>query len=936
MKLGIYTVLSLLSFSAFSQVEVDVNFDLRHTVGGQDTFDREKYIVMHADASDGDYNRELGKLDSLLVLYRANYGRGTGLMRFISSQVTEDPTRPGFADPASIENFGSQANDRYARFQTGKHATQNRGGVITAAQDKPFFPDGTLTDSGNFAFSEENGPADDDFGTATGEFMGRFLRDAYGDNPNIGTDGPPRPIWVEAINEPFFPLFDFANDNPATADEIFEFHRSVAREVKRFNSDALVGGFTNAFPDLQFFGAGGVDQRIFGQWDQRWEEFIDTSGDVMDFYSIHLYDFPSIGGGLELLRKGGNNEAILDMIEHYNTIRWGNVKPWLISEYGTQLNDFFRENWTPGRDWFILRAFSSMMMQFMERPDVIAKTVPFVLGRAEFLYGGAANPGYVYPWRMMRRAEEFPLPPGIGINQANAFPAFPNNQPPDSQKYDFTEVIKFYELWANVDGTRVDTKSSDLDVQVDAYVDSSNNKAYLILNSLDDLNLNINLNQVGFDVANVTGVSIQHLFLGTNGNPSLTKEEFATPPDSVTLNEDATMIIEYSFSSSPVVDGVSEEKKIYALSANPSLPVEQQGSVFPREIQANQPLTFTIPNVTLGANGEAVLRLGIGRTINTPLIPTVLVNGTAIDIPVDFRGDDQADRARRGVGQQIFFGMLEADVPYNILTNGNNTVEVTFPTAGGAVSSCALQTFEFSRPVTRANSNDRARFVSFNNQASFVLPDETIPTFEVGSSPEFVISYATGSINGVEEELLNISTDILRLAPSGAVLGRTAFSTSVVTGSENSANDVSYTFSIPEFFAQANLVDIDTSNPMPTTPAELGNDKLVLRIVMSINNDTIFETIQTDINVVLQGTLSNTDFSDKIENLISIYPNPTDDVLVFSENTEVKTWKIYDITGAKVKEGNTKEVNVANLAEGIYYISLNNNSKKEVFKFVKE
>ncbi|WP_010522442.1 T9SS type A sorting domain-containing protein [Aquimarina agarivorans] len=887
---------------------------------------------MHADQSDGDYNRELGKLDSLLVRYRANYGRGTGLMRFISSQVTEDPTRPGFADPTSIEFFGNRSTVNYANFQTGKHATQTRGGVITAAQDRPFFPDGTLTDSGNFAFSTADGPADDDFGTATGEFMGRFLRAAYGNDPNSGMDGPPRPIWVEAINEPFFPLFDFANDNPATAEEIFEFHRSVAREVKRFNPDAKVGGFTNAFPDLQFFGAKGNDQRIFGQWDQRWEGFINTSGDQMDFYSVHLYDFPSIGGGLELLRKGGNNEAILDMIEHYNTIRWGEVKPWVISEYGTQLNDFFSQNWTPGRDWFILRAFSSMMMQFMERPDVIEKTVPFVLGRAEFLYAGAANPGFVYPWRMMRRAEEFPLPSGIGINQANAFPQFPNNQPPDDQKYDFTEVVKFYELWANVDGTRVDTKSSDLDIMVDAYVDASNNKAYVILNSLEDENTSINLNQIGIDAANVSEVEIQHLFLGSNGNLSLTKVQSGTAPETVVVNEDATMIIEYTFATAPSVSNTSEERKIYALSANPNLPAADQGTVFPRTIQANQPITFIIPGVTKGSFGEATLRIGIGRTINTPIIPVVTVNGTEIEVPVDFRGDDQSDRAQRAAGQRIFFGLLEADVPYDLLIAGDNTVEVTFPTEGGAISSCALQTFEFTREVTRTNSNDRTRFLSFNNQASFILSGDDTPTLEVGSDFEFNISYATGLLNAEEEELLNISTDILRLTPAGAVVGRTAFDFAVPQGSENADSEVIYTFTVPEFFAQDNLQDLDTTNPLPTTPAELGNDRLVLRIVMSINNDTIFETVQTDVNIVNNGTLSTESFTNGITDTVTVYPNPTTSKLTISE--EVNSWKIYDLSGKIIYKGEASTIKVDQLAEGLYYIILDDN-KTQVFKFVK-
>ncbi len=686
LKITLFTFLCL-SFSAFAQVEVDVNFDLRHVVGGQDTFDREKFIVIHADATENDYNVELGKLDSLLTRYDAHYGREAGRMRFLASQVSEDPSRPGFANPSSITSAGNQLNTNYNLFQPGKHATQNKGRVITAAQDRPFFPDGTS--AGNFAFSQADGPADDDFGTATGEFMALFLRDGYGDNPTSGADGPPRPTWIEVINEPFFPLVDFTQGAPAAStEEIFELHRTVAKEIKAVNPDALVGGFTNAFPDLQFFGKDAGNQQLFGQWEERWKRFIDEVGEDMDFYSIHLYDFPSIQGS-EILRKGGNIEATLDMIEHYNTIQWGSVKPWVISEYGSQLNDFFGQNWSPGRDWFMLRAFSSMMMQFMERPDVIEKTVPFVLARAEFLYAGAGVPGFVYPWRMMRRAEESPAPTGGALTQANLFPAFPNFTAPVDQEYDFTEIIKFYELWADVNGTRVDTKSTDLDLMVDAYVDIPNSKAYLILNSLDETDLTVNLNEKGVDLANVTGVNIKQLFLGADGNPTLTSEDFTAVPATVTLREEANMIIEYSFDQTPVVDETSTEQKIYATTYN-------------QNIVANQPITFTIPGVSLGTQGEAVLRLGIGRLINTPLIPVVTVNGTQVSIPADYRGDTQDDRVNRG-DQNIFFGMLEADVPYNLLNAGDNTVVVTFPDNGGAISSCALQTFDFTREVIRTS-----------------------------------------------------------------------------------------------------------------------------------------------------------------------------------------------------------------------------------------
>lgn len=564
--------------SVSAQVQVDINFDLKHIVGDQDSFDREKYIVIHDAATGADYRRNPERLNDLLITYDAHYGRETGRMRFLGDNVFEDPTRPGFAEPDRILELGQIVNDSYLR-DTTKHSTEFKGRTITAAQERPFFPNGQLTSPvpfgttpavDQFAYSTDNDPADDtDFGTATGEFMGLFMRDGYGDGHDgtgpdgtlNGKPGAPRPTWVEVINEPFFPLIDFAAaGEQATVDEIFELHRTVAREVRAVIPELKVGGFTNAFPNLEWKSP--ASNTLFSQWDERWRRFIDEAGEDMDFYSIHLYDFHSIGGGnvsnsgtpgsgvtdssREVLRKGGNIEATLDMIEHYSTIQHGSVKPWLISEYGAQLNDFYGEFWSPQRDWYILKSFSSMMMQFMERPDVVEKTVPFVLARADFFYSNVVT-DRVYPWRMLRDPNE---PDSIDVgNVENSV---------------FTEVVKFYQLWSDVNGTRIDTLSTDLDVMVDAYVDAASNTAYVILNSLDKQDLEVDLNTLGIDGSSITGVNIKHLFQAADGAPVLDDQDFAVAPDSVVLGAEGTMVVAYKFDSAPAVDETSTESKIYA------------------------------------------------------------------------------------------------------------------------------------------------------------------------------------------------------------------------------------------------------------------------------------------------------------------------------------------------------------------------------------
>ena len=84
------------------------------------------------------------------------------------------------------------------------------------------------------------------------------------------------------------------------------------------------------------------------------------------------------------------------------------------------------------------------------------------------------------------------------------------------------------------------------------------------------------------------------------------------------------------------------------------------------------------------------------------------MNGNAVDIPENYRGDIQADRDN-------FFGMIEVPVPFEYLKAGNNTVELSFRGTDGFVSSCALQVCNFSQEIYR-NANNVA---GINNTLAF-------------------------------------------------------------------------------------------------------------------------------------------------------------------------------------------------------------------------
>ena len=47
----------------------------------------------------------------------------------------------------------------------------------------------------------------------------------------------------------------------------------------------------------------------------------------------------------------------------------------------------------------------------------------------------------------------------------------------------YTDLVKTYQLWSDVKGTRVESRATNPDILTDAYVNG--NKAYVIINSLD-------------------------------------------------------------------------------------------------------------------------------------------------------------------------------------------------------------------------------------------------------------------------------------------------------------------------------------------------------------------------------------------------------------------------------------------------------------------
>ena len=653
---------------------VQVNFDMSHAVGGIDSFDRQKFITIHASSTENGWgendvhsrnasNKQSDLMPSFVTDYDVYFGRDTGGFSWALRNLPEDPNRAGFVDEDAIESRGNNekwtySNNSNAKYSNARLHEARELDMVVGLQQFPYYPEGDKTNNPvagveAWTFSTTN-TQDEPLGTATGHYAAQYLSNFYRFNDN--GNGRPIPKYFEIMNEPLYPLITEreGQDNAVPALEIFEFHNTVAREIRKIDAldEVKIAGYTVAFPDF--------DKDNFQRWEERDKLFIDVSGQYMDSYSIHLYDFPC-HQNKKKYRRGSNMEATMDMLEGYSMIKHGEIKPMIVSEYGAAVHCEFNNGWTASRNTAQTKAFNAMLMSFLERPNVIEKAIPFIVVKAEW---GRTSVPYG-PRLMVQQFERDGLTEQTGDTD-----------------WVYSDLVKFYQLWSDVNGTRVDSWSSEADILVDSYVDEQN--AYIVLNNLDTEDTEFDLTTLGIEDNTINAINIKHLVTDSSNAMSLNEYTLNNLDNSIMLDAESTMVIELNLNSAVVISHTSIETKHYA-------------SSYKQAITENSIINFAIDGVNKGSAGEATLRLGIGREHGKSLQPIVKINGNEIAVPVDFRGYDQN---LAGNGRANFFGILEIPVPYEYLQL-NNTVTVEFGDTGGFVSTAAIQAFEMSREVVR-------------------------------------------------------------------------------------------------------------------------------------------------------------------------------------------------------------------------------------------
>lgn len=83
-------------------------------------------------------------------------------------------------------------------------------------------------------------------------------------------------------------------------------------------------------------------------------------------------------------------------------------------------------------------------------------------------------------------------------------------------------------------------------------------------------------------------------------------------------------------------------------------------------------------------------------------------------------------------------------------------------------------------------------------------------------------------------------------------------------------------------------------------------------------------------------TLGNNEFNNQTSD-VTLYPNPTTGILNFQSQSEIQNVAVFDLSGRKISEFNSSQVNISNLQKGIYIVKISTqDGKTENRKIVKQ
>lgn len=454
------------------------------------------------------------------------------------------------------------------------------------------------------------------------------------------------PYYIEPLNEPMVHLSKYKNGikdkneqkahMEAMVANVCKYHREIGKAVHATPElkNVKVMGYASAFPEFE--------SGNFSVWKNRYKTFIDIAGQDMDALSFHLYDGSGVNnkGGR---RSGSNIEAIMDIIQTYSYIKLDKVLPLAITEYGRLVPNQpgYVEgkkgviNYNPVTNSQAVRSQLHMVLAFMERQNELVCAIPF------------STPKQPRTSQYSRAS--------LWIQQNDGH-------------YELSERRYFFEMLKDLKGDRVKLDNDNVDVQSMAFVDGKN--LFVVLNNLNDETQNVDLSVKG--LSDIKNVEVKTLKIFNDKTPQLDVNNMKVAPKSIKLEYGETAVIKYTLKNKIKFNSKAEQIKYFSKD-------------YLKDIKPNQVVKFDFQGVKSG-NGNAILRLSVGREHGKLIIPSaLLINGKKVEITKDvIPGYDQNNR-------KMFFGTMEIPFDISILKNGSNSVEVSYSDNGGQISSAILQ-----------------------------------------------------------------------------------------------------------------------------------------------------------------------------------------------------------------------------------------------------
>ncbi|MDX9747808.1 MAG: T9SS type A sorting domain-containing protein [Paludibacter sp.] len=487
-----------------------------------------------------------------------------------------------------------------------------------------------------------------------------------------------RAMYFEPMNEPFVNARDFYDEpdwDPVAEDrvkrEMATIFKKIGEKIHQTTelSSMKVIGYASAFPEFE--------RKNFSLWENNMKMFMDIAGEHMDAISYHLYDGINVIG-THKRRSGSNVDAIMDMIETYSYYKWGYVKPHAITEYGAADSDSKQYD-----NVYLMQGIRSqnhMIFQLLERQDRLEISIPFIVGKATWHITSANN---YNPYHSVLFE---PVPIGVPVNQVTG--------------WKYNDKISFYKLWRDIKGERIDIRSDNPDIQAQAF--SENSKLYVALNNLDDYQQLVDLNFMS-SLPSIRHVLKKSLKIYTD-KPAVYEEDMTTSiPGSIELEYGQTVVLELTFEQPIDFHQTLKKRRYYSLQHMKPIEMDLENS-------------FQFKNVSVAKNGFASISLSFGRPISKSKRPTVTINGTLVEVPVNWKGYDQSNR-------EDFFGAIDIPIPVSLLKN-NNQISVTFPDSGGYISSVVLKLEELSNFINTSIDSKQTNFNMYPNPTKrFILID---------------------------------------------------------------------------------------------------------------------------------------------------------------------------------------------------------------------